>query len=429
MENKNTFQQQNPIKDLRQERGLAIAKNYKITKRDDKTWLVPSQSNSNNYYFVKSNGHGATCNCPDCKKNGKGHKCKHIFAVEYIVTHTINELGEIVEQKIEKKTYTQNWSAYNKAQKEEKEYFLKFLNDLVKNISIESYNFGRPKSPIQDILYSMIFKVYSGVSGRRFTTDMKFSFENSLISKEVPFTTLKDYFNKKEITKILLNLIKLSSMPLKEVETDFSIDSSGFGTSILGNWSKYKHSTQDRYKKWLKCHIVTGVKTNIISAVNITSEFCNDCPELKELLEKTNEVFKIEEFSGDKAYISKENLEVINNVGAKPFIPFKSNVSENSTHKNGMVWKKTLHYFLFNQDEFMEHYHKRSNAESSFHMVKSKFGDKVKAKNWTAQVNEVLCKIVCHNIYVLIMEMETLGIDINLILNENSATCTKSLNI
>ncbi|MBI2664125.1 hypothetical protein HYX10_02150 [Candidatus Woesearchaeota archaeon] len=43
-------------------------------------------------------------------------------------------------------------------------------------------------------------------------------------------------------------------------------------------------------------------------------------------------------------------------------------------------------------------------------MIKSKFGDAVRSKTWTAQVNEVLCKIICHNLYCVIMEMHTLGI-------------------
>jgi hypothetical protein len=39
-------------------------------------------------------------------------------------------------------------------------------------------------------------------------------------------------------------------------------------------------------------------------------------------------------------------------------------------------------------------------------MIKKKFGETLKSKNWTSQVNELLCKIICHNICVLIHEME-----------------------
>lgn len=77
------------------------------------------------------------------------------------------------------------------------------------------------------------------------------------------------------------------------------------------------------------------------------------------------------------------------------------------------VGAKMYHYFQFNQEEFLEHYHKRSNVETVFHMVKSKFGDSVRSKDKTAQLNEVLLKILCHNICVVIQEMFELGIEPN----------------
>ncbi len=44
-------------------------------------------------------------------------------------------------------------------------------------------------------------------------------------------------------------------------------------------------------------------------------------------------------------------------------------------------------------------------------MIKTKFGDYVKSKDKTAQLNEVLLKILCHNICVVIQEMFELGIE------------------
>ena len=60
------------------------------------------------------------------------------------------------------------------------------------------------------------------------------------------------------------------------------------------------------------------------------------------------------------------------------------------------------HLFTLNEAEFNRHYHKRSNVETVFHMIKAKFGDKIRAKTDIAQVNEALMKVLCHNICVLI---------------------------
>jgi transposase len=59
----------------------------------------------------------------------------------------------------------------------------------------------------------------------------------------------------------------------------------------------------------------------------------------------------------------------------------------------------------------MEHYHMRSNIESAFSMIKGKFGDSVRSKSDTGQVKEALCKVLCHNICVLIRAMHELGIE------------------
>jgi hypothetical protein len=44
-------------------------------------------------------------------------------------------------------------------------------------------------------------------------------------------------------------------------------------------------------------------------------------------------------------------------------------------------------------------------------MIKAKFGSSVRAKTPTAQVNEVLCKVLCHNICVLIQSIYELGLE------------------
>ena len=44
-------------------------------------------------------------------------------------------------------------------------------------------------------------------------------------------------------------------------------------------------------------------------------------------------------------------------------------------------------------------------------MIKGKFGGSVRSKSPIAQVNEVLCKVLCHNICVLIQSIYELGIE------------------
>jgi len=114
------------------------------------------------------------------------------------------------------------------------------------------------------------------------------------------------------------------------------------------------------------------------------------------ILKQTAKNFKINELSGDKAYSSRANPELINESGAVPYIPFRKNATGRA--KNSPMWKKMYYYFEYKHEEFLEHYYKRSNAETTFHMIKSKFGDSVRSKGEVAQINEVLSKM--HNIYI-----------------------------
>jgi transposase len=194
--------------------------------------------------------------------------------------------------------------------------------------------------------------------------------------------------------------------PLRSLETDFAIDSSGFGSTLYEKWYDHKYGVTRNRCVWVKTHIASGVKTNVVTAVRILDKDAADCPQFVPLVKETKRHFSISEVSADKAYASLDNFEAVAECGAKAFIAFKSN----TTGAAGGQFEKAFHYFQFNQEEYIAHYHKRSNVESTFSAIKRKFGANVVSKNPHAMTNEVLCKIICHNLTCLIQEQETLGI-------------------
>ena len=100
-------------------------------------------------------------------------------------------------------------------------------------------------------------------------------------------------------------------------------------------------------------------------------------------------------------------MDAIAAVGGEAFIAPKST----TTGAAGGLFERMFHYYQFRRDEFLKHYHQRSNVESAFSMIKRKFGDAVRSKTETAMTNEVLCKILCHNLSVLIHAQHELGIE------------------
>ncbi len=53
--------------------------------------------------------------------------------------------------------------------------------------------------------------------------------------------------------------------------------------------------------------------------------------------------------------------------------------------------------------------HKRSNIETPFSMIKGKFGSSLRSRSDAGQINEALCKVLAHNICVLIQSMHNMG--------------------
>jgi Transposase DDE domain len=124
------------------------------------------------------------------------------------------------------------------------------------------------------------------------------------------------------------------------------------------------------------------------------------------LLTATASRFTVKEVSADKGYISAKNLQVVVSAGGVPYIPFKVNTSGRGPE----LWRKMHHYFLFWREDFLEHYHKRSNVETVFSMIKAKFGDGLRSRSSVALVNEALCKVLCHNLCCLVSAIYELGI-------------------
>ncbi|MDO8532827.1 MAG: transposase [Dehalococcoidia bacterium] len=397
--------------DARQERGLEIAARSKIIRKGD-VWLVPSQTQNGDKYTVIP---GLKCSCPDHET--RLVKCKHMFAVEYVMERetapdgTVTETESVKVTKVTRKTYSQNWPAYNAAQSEEKTRFGVLLADLCKGIPQPIHEGrGRPALPLADMLFASAYKVYTGFSSRRFTSDLRDAKTEGLVASTPHFNSVTNYLADPDMTPILKHLVTVSSLPLKAVETEFAIDSSGFTTSRFIRWFNKKYGREIDNREWVKVHLMCGVSTHIVTSVDISGWEANDTTYFVPLVEQTARNFQIAEISADKAYLSHKNLATVEAVNATPFIPFKSNTVPT---KETSAWGRMYHYFMLNRDEFLTHYHRRSNVESVFSMCKAKFGDAVRSKSSTGMVNEVLAKVLCHNICVLIQAVHELGIEPN----------------
>jgi hypothetical protein len=139
---------------------------------------------------------------------------------------------------------------------------------------------GRNPVLLSDAVFAATFKVYSTVSTRRFSCDLKDTCERGYVTKLIHYNSICAYLENQALTPIYHGLIARSARPLASVEADFAVDSSEFSSSKFDRWFDEKYGCERSKHRWVKMHLCCGVKTNIVTAVRILDKDANDCPRL-----------------------------------------------------------------------------------------------------------------------------------------------------
>ena len=354
------------------------------------------------------------CTCPDfdsrCSQPVPS-PCKHIYAV---IATQLKEAGQALAASSPRprKQYPQHPS-YTKGQEAE----MRLVDTLLRDLTNSVYDFPRMDSlpgpdptPLRDEAYAAILKVYSGLSSRRASGVLRNVSERGLLSRVPSHMASSLFLNRPEATAILYRLLGLSALPLAGLEEGGAVapDSTGIQTTSFGGWREVKHG-EKREKKWLKVHAMVGTKTHVIIRAVVSDKNSGDAPEFEPMLRGTLEAgFRPGSVVADKGYLSRENYTLGSELGLGTFIPFKSNSIQSA--QGSPAWRKAYHLFQANREEFDRNYHRRSNVESVFSALKRKLGENIRSRNWVAQINEVLAKLICYNLTVVVHEMFENGI-------------------
>ncbi len=304
-----------------------------------------------------------------------------------------------------------DWRAYNNSQTREKIMLIELLSDLCKILDNEK---------LAHKIFCICMKTYINTSSRRVISELELCKRKEWIRYVPHFNSVLNFFNDRQVKRALNHLIELSALPLAQLEKQFCIDSTGFSErKYIERWSTIRQDFS-RHQSYRKAHCIYGAYSNIIVSAIITEGTASDSLRFKDLLSNAAKNFNVEEVSADLAYSSRENLKHAEQLGITPYVPFKKNAV--GTSKGAHIWSKMYKYFKNNPEEFLKHYHQRSNSEAGFFMIKQRFGDFVRTKTEMSQTNEVLCKILCHNLCVLVQEVFLSNLDFDLFL------CAKRLN-
>jgi hypothetical protein len=101
---------------------------------------------------------------------------------------------------------------------------------------------------------------------------------------------------------ILDQLIEESAKPLAVIEHDFATDATGIRTNLFSSWYSLRCKKTITKRDHLTVHVTSGVKSNIVTALDVGVKQGRDNQILREHVDKTALNFKINEWSGDGMY-------------------------------------------------------------------------------------------------------------------------------
>ena len=349
-----------------------------------------------------------------------------------LFTGSINSTGSGVAEIVkEHRVYRRDWSKYNEAQTHEAEDVLELLgsiSDLVNEVEVQARpcrERGRPRSPLGSMLFALIYKAFLGQSARRVQAQLRLLARSGYMPKCGPsdsmfsraenrepwipcFNSINGYYGYDWLTPVLLELVTVTATPVRSLETEFTMDATGCSTHSFMRWVDYRTESEVKEHGWVKLHMMCGALTNVITRAAVSPSDVHDNVLFRELFLETARHFRMRKLTADMGYVSGPNYELARDFGVKLYVPFKSNTAP--WVADGTAWSAALWDFLHRYDEFMDEYHQRSNAESTFSALKRKFPSQIRMEYPTGQVNETLCKVLAYNLSGVAREVRMRGV-------------------
>jgi DDE family transposase/SWIM zinc finger len=373
-------------------------------------YVVASQSGKGLYRVGGIGIEGAleTCTCPDFEE--RLARCKHIYLVLHWLTSTGTQAGSLYPSTSTRKKPI-NTALYNEAQNEEYRLVHTLLRGLVKAVpepTRDPHRAGRPPIPIWDQVFCAVQRSYYGFSLRRSQGFRSEAAAKGLLSATPYWAVASRFLFRQDATPILNDLLAASATPLMGIEETAVIDSTGLRTTRFHNYRKEKYEPA-RENDWRKMHALVCANSHAIAVLEVTDGSANDSPMFPILLDRAHEYgFRFKDVLADRAYQGRANFNAAARLHILPFIPYKRN--QTGMSKGSPMYHKMFLFFQYHREEFEARYRQRAQVESTFGGFKQKFGETLVSRNFTAQVNEVLCKAIAHNLTILVRQMFETGL-------------------
>ncbi len=310
---------------------------------------------------------------------------------------------------------TRDESLYNLIQDTEFEIFFELMPEIVKAVIDRKSLWtgeGRPPLKLYDVLFCLIIKEYFRLSLRRGRSFCKFLKSKGIIYIRIPcFKSMANYLNNTLIRPYLEKLIEFTSRFFSEFEHSIATDSTGISTTTFSTWYSIKVCKKSKRRDHITAHVSVGVKSNVVVALDICVKKGGDSKILRKHVSSVGERFDVDEWSGDSAYLSRENCDAVSSIGAEPWFKPKSNTK--TLALGSPSWKRMVRTFKERPEAANAKYHKRSNVESTNSAKKRKFGSFVRSRLPIAKENEEYISWIGYNFSLLPRAIYEFGVRVD----------------
>lgn len=276
--------------------------------------------------------------------------------------------------------------------------YIKFVDTSLETVqssrlNLYSCKYSKHVYTQHQLLVLVSLKEYISTDYRDFVEliDLMSDIKEKLDLDKIPhFTTLQKFVSR--IPSFLFNLILSRILTLfylhGEKVSIAVIDATGFTSSYASHY--YSRRTGKLRRSFLKTSISVDTRKKVILGWKISQKTDHEIKHASALIRQSSKIRKSECYVMDKGYDSEKIHTLIREeIKADSIIPLRQRKRKRIKGK----YRKQLHLSF---DKIK--YNQRNIAETTFSVVKRKFGETLRARKFRNQAKEIKIKLIVYNI-------------------------------
>jgi transposase len=300
-----------------------------------------------------------------------------------------------------------DWGAYTRAQVREVNDVLLLIRDAVDaawermpaDVKARKGP-GRPPTPIPDLAKALLMQQYFGTANRQ-TEGLVLLFKEKVgLRRAFSHKTVERAYGREDVRAVLNEVFDLTVEVVADVETGLAVDGSGLPTSMKVNYEAQKgkgNGGAGKRAAWEHAVTTIGTDTKVLTAVAVLGRpEDSECPVLPDLLPAAGAFPSLDAVSADGLFLSRDNVDAIASLGAKPRILPKRNVS--FKRKGSDAWFHMLWELLEDPQAWLREYHPRSLAETGYSTFKRDFPKPLRRRLKRRRDTEALVRFCDYNL-------------------------------